>query len=83
MERYVRNSPITYAERVTTPLMIVQGDMDYVPIQQGEKFFTALYRQNKAASFVRYWGEGHIIESPANVSDLWTRIYAWLAQFVG
>jgi dipeptidyl aminopeptidase/acylaminoacyl peptidase len=83
MERYVRNSPITYAERVTTPLMIVQGDMDYVPIQQGEEFFTALYRQNKAASFVRYWGEGHIIESPANVSDLWTRIYAWLAQFVG
>jgi dipeptidyl aminopeptidase/acylaminoacyl peptidase len=82
MDRYVRNSPITHAERVTTPLLIVQGDMDYVPIQQGEEFFTALYRQNKPAEFVRYWGEGHIIESPANVTDLWTRIYGWLARYL-
>jgi dipeptidyl aminopeptidase/acylaminoacyl peptidase len=80
--RYIRNSPITYADRVTTPLLIVQGDMDYVPLQQGEEFFTALYRQNKPASFVRYWGEGHIIESPANVADMWAKICAWLARYL-
>ena len=82
MERYTRNSPITYAGRVATPLLIVQGDMDYVPIQQGEEFFTALYRQNKPASMVRYWGEGHIIESPANVADMWAKIYAWLGRYL-
>ncbi len=78
--RYVRNSPLFYAERVQTPLMIVQGDMDYVPIQQGEEFFTALYRQGKRAKFVRYWGEGHVISSPANVRDLWQRTYTWFDE---
>ena len=53
-----------------------------IPIQQGEEFFTALYRQNKPASFVRYWGEGHIFASPANVVDMWARIYAWLARYL-
>jgi len=77
-ERYVRNSPLTYAGRVATPLLIVHGDMDYVPIQQAEEFFTAMYRQRKVASFVRYWGEGHIIQSPANVQDMWNRIFDWL-----
>ncbi|MEB2360317.1 MAG: S9 family peptidase [Bryobacteraceae bacterium] len=82
MDRYVRNSPISFVDRVETPVMIVQGDQDYVPIQQGEEFFTALYRQNKSAIFVRYWGEGHILESPANISDLWRRIYEWLDRYL-
>lgn len=76
-ERYIRNSPLSYVERIETPLMIVQGDLDYVSMQQGEQVFTALYRQNKRARFVRYWGEGHVLESPANIRDLWRRIYEW------
>ena len=79
--RYIRNSPIFYVDRVQTPLMIIQGDMDYVAMQQGEEFFNALYRQGKRASFVRYWGEGHVLESPANIRDMWTRIFAWLDEF--
>jgi dipeptidyl aminopeptidase/acylaminoacyl peptidase len=79
--RYYRNSPINFVDRVTTPLMIIQGDIDYVPLQQGEEFFTSLYRQGKRAEFVRYWGEGHIPASPANIEDLWTRIFAWFDEF--
>jgi dipeptidyl aminopeptidase/acylaminoacyl peptidase len=75
--RYLRNSPIFYAAQVQTPLMIIQGDMDYLGIQQGEEFFTALYRQGKRARFVRYWGEGHVIQSPANVVDMWDRLFDW------
>jgi dipeptidyl aminopeptidase/acylaminoacyl peptidase len=75
--RYIRNSPVYYADRVQTPLMIIQGDLDYVPMQQGEEFFTALYRQGKEAKFVRYWGEGHVISSPANIRDMWQRIFTW------
>ena len=78
--RYLRNSPIFYVDRVETPIMIVQGDIDYIPIQQGEEFFSALYRQGKRAEFVRYWGEGHGLNSPANIRDMWTRIFAWLDQ---
>jgi dipeptidyl aminopeptidase/acylaminoacyl peptidase len=80
--RYLRNSPLFYTERVNTPVMIIQGDLDYVPIQQGEEFFVSLYRQNKRAEFVRYWGEGHGIGSPANVQDMWQRIYGWFDQFL-
>ena len=79
--RYMRNSPIFYVDRVRTPLLIIQGDMDYVALQQGEEFFMALYRQGKRASFVRYWGEGHVLESPANIRDMWNRIFAWLEEF--
>lgn len=78
--RYLRNSPVYYADRVRTPLMIIQGDIDYVPIQQGEEFFTALYRLGRKATFVRYWGEGHVISSPANVRDMWQRILAWFDE---
>ncbi len=79
--RYLRNSPIFYADRVETPLLIVHGDMDVFPIQQAEEFFTALFRQNKRARFIRYWGEGHVLSSPANIRDVWTQIYAWLDEF--
>jgi len=82
LARYVRNSPLFYVDRVRTPVLIVQGDMDFVPIAQGEEFFTALYRQGKRARFVRYWGEGHFLASPANIRDLWMQIYAWLDEFL-
>ena len=40
-----------------------------------------LYRQGKRAEFVRYWGEGHVLESPANIRDMWQRIFAWFDSF--
>jgi dipeptidyl aminopeptidase/acylaminoacyl peptidase len=78
MQRYIRNSPISYVDRVHTPVLIIHGDLDPVPIEQDEEFFSALHRQNKRAVFVRYWGEDHVLTSPANVRDMWTRIYKWL-----
>ncbi len=79
--RYIRNSPIFYVDRVQTPIMIIQGDLDYVAMQQGEEFFTSLYRQGKRAKFVRYWGEGHVLSSPANIRDMWKQIFAWMEEF--
>jgi dipeptidyl aminopeptidase/acylaminoacyl peptidase len=80
--RFYRNSPISYVERVHTPVMIIQGDMDPLTLGQGEEFFAALYRQNKRAAWVRYWGENHGIESPANILDMWNRMFAWLDEFL-
>jgi dipeptidyl aminopeptidase/acylaminoacyl peptidase len=79
--RYLRNSPLFSVDRVQTPVMIVQGDLDVVSMSQGEEFFTGLYRQGTRAQLVRYWGEGHNVEAPANVRDLWARIFAWLDEF--
>jgi dipeptidyl aminopeptidase/acylaminoacyl peptidase len=79
--RYMKNSPLFYIDRVQTPLMIIHGDLDTVPIEQAEEFFMAMYRQGKRAEFVRYWGEGHLILSPSNIRDMWKRIFAWFEEF--
>ncbi len=80
--RYLRNSPVFYIDRVQTPVMLVQGDMDdVVPIEQAEEFFRGLYRQGKRADFLRYWGEGHNFNNPANIRDLWHRMLAWFDEF--
>jgi len=83
LSRFYRNSPISFVGQVETPLLIIHGDMDHVPMQQSEEVFTGLYRQNKRAEFVRYWGEDHVLDSPANIRDMWQRIYAWFDEFLG
>lgn len=77
-ERYIEDSPVLQANRVGTPTMIIQGDQDFEGIQQSEEFFNALYRLGKRAEFVRYFGDTHAIESPANVRDMWQRFAIWL-----
>ena len=79
-ERYRAGSPVLYADKVQTPLMLVHGDLDFIPIQQAEEFFTALYRQDKRVTLLRYDGEGHGISNRANVLDLWQRLANWLAE---
>lgn len=78
--KYVQNSPLFFADRINTPLLIIQGDLDYVPIAQGEEMFHALYRQGKRARFLRYWGEGHVFSSPANIRDMYNKIFKWLEE---
>jgi dipeptidyl aminopeptidase/acylaminoacyl peptidase len=80
--RYERNSPLTYLERVNTPVLIAQGDMDSVPLTEGEQVFTQLYRMGKRARFVRYWGEGHAFGSPANIRHLWNEVGAWFDAYL-
>jgi dipeptidyl aminopeptidase/acylaminoacyl peptidase len=79
-EVYVRNSPLFNVEKIGTPLMIVQGDMDSVPIEQGEEMFSAMLRLNKKCRFVRYWTQGHEVQRPSQVKDMWRRMIAWLDE---
>ncbi|WP_176787278.1 prolyl oligopeptidase family serine peptidase [Sphingomonas sp. NFR15] len=75
--RYVANSPVYHTDRITTPLLIMAADRDFTPLQQGEQLFSALYRQGKDAELVSYWGENHVLMSPANVRDAYARAFAW------
>ena len=79
-DQYVLNSPISHVDKVETPVMLIQGNLDFVPIEQGEEYFTALYRQGIRAEFVRYVGEWHTISNRENVLDLWKRIDKWLKE---
>ncbi len=82
-DRYVRNSPITFIDRVETPLLIVHGDIDYVPIQHAEEVFSSLTRLGKRVRFVRYWGESHgPADSPANLRDRWQQMLRWLDTYL-
>lgn len=80
---YTRYSPISYVAQVRTPLLQIHGDLDYVPVQQAEFFFSALQRLGKRARFVRYFGEGHVMQSPANIRHSWNEIFAWLDAHLG
>src|SRR5262249_50303158 len=80
LDRYIANSPIFKVAAVRTPILIVQGENDFVSVQQSEEYFSALYRQGKRAAFVRYYGEEHTITNRANVLDLWRRFETWLHE---
>jgi dipeptidyl aminopeptidase/acylaminoacyl peptidase len=79
-EWYRANSPLWHVSSVRTPVMLIKGAADFVPLQDAEQFFTALYRQDKRVVLVRYAGEGHTITARANVLDLWRRFEAWLRE---
>jgi dipeptidyl aminopeptidase/acylaminoacyl peptidase len=77
-QAYVALSPLYRANRISTPMLIIGADRDSSPLQQAEQLFSALFRQNKDAELLSYWGEGHVIGSPANVRDLYDRVFTWL-----
>ncbi len=81
--RYVRNSPLLQADKVTTPLMLIYGDQDFVGLPQGHAMFNALYRQDKDATLLTLFGERHNPASPANVRAIYDEVLPWLADRLG
>ena len=60
-EEFRTRSPVTYVDRVTTPIMFVLGESDLraPPGQGGEAMFRALKYLHKTAVMVRFKGESH------------------------
>ena len=54
-------SPLKYAENVTTPTLVLHAEEDHrCPVEQAEQFYVALKRIGKAPTrFIRFPGEGH------------------------
>ncbi|MGH7500461.1 MAG: S9 family peptidase [Longimicrobiales bacterium] len=66
-EIYERWSPIEFADRVTTPLLITHGEEDArVPIPQADEYFRLLKKMGKTVEFLRYPREGHGIQEPVH-----------------
>jgi dipeptidyl aminopeptidase/acylaminoacyl peptidase len=67
---YVENSPLFYADRVETPLVLMHGDEDEaVPWYQSIELYLALRRAGKDAVFLQYRGEPHHPRKYANKLD--------------
>ena len=53
-------SPITYVDRMTTPLLILHSDNDLrTPIEEGEQLFTALKFLGREVKMIRFEGQSH------------------------
>jgi dipeptidyl aminopeptidase/acylaminoacyl peptidase len=82
-ETYVKYSPMSYVDRVKTPLMITHGEEDRrVPIAQGEQYYRALRKRGVDVVFVRYPREGHGIAEPNHQIDLVGRQLEWFEKYV-
>lgn len=79
-EAYFRASPVYAANKIAAPVLLVHGELDFIPLGQAESMFTALWRQNKDVELVTYWGEWHLIQSPGNIRDLFGRISRWFEE---
>jgi len=79
-KRYVENSPVFHLDKVETPLLLIHGVEDFVPIAQAEEMFSGLRRLGKRVSLVRYSGAGHGFWSYENVVDHWQRVIAWFDE---
>lgn len=86
VEALVERSPLTYASAVTTPALLLHGEVDYrCPIEQSEQFFTALKRQGKTVEFVRFPGGSHAFRTAAHPvlrEEYYRRMLDWFAQFI-
>jgi dipeptidyl aminopeptidase/acylaminoacyl peptidase len=82
-DRYVENSPLFYLDRVETPLLIVQGDLDLITLQSDE-VFVALRRLGKEVVYAKYAGEDHWqgTWSAANAEDYWNRVIDWFDRYL-
>jgi dipeptidyl aminopeptidase/acylaminoacyl peptidase len=60
-EDFARRSPITYVDKVTTPLMLIEGETDLrtPPTAGGEQMFRALKYLKKPVVMVRFPEETH------------------------
>ncbi|WP_114953946.1 prolyl oligopeptidase family serine peptidase [Sphingosinicella terrae] len=57
--RYIENSPYYLADRIRTPVLILQGTDDFTGSRESGKLFAALRRLNRPVELALYQGGGH------------------------
>ena len=77
-EPYLRASPITHMQGVSTPVLLGVGDRDVeCPLPQSQEFHTALQALGVPTTMVVYRDEGHALRREADRDDLRRRTLAW------
>jgi dipeptidyl aminopeptidase/acylaminoacyl peptidase len=81
--RYIENSPVFYADRVSTPLLILHNDQDdAVPWYQGIELYLSLRRNGKEVYLFCYHGEKHGIRKRINQKDYSLRMMQFFDHFL-
>jgi dipeptidyl aminopeptidase/acylaminoacyl peptidase len=85
-EAYRRISPLSYAEQITTPTLILHSEDDLrCPINQGEQLFTVLRALRRDVEFVRFPGESHELTrsgSPTHRVQRFELVLDWLDRYL-
>lgn len=85
-ERYRALSPLTYADRIRTPLLMIHAEQDTnCPIGQSEELLAALRARGREAELVRIPGEGHmmnLVGAPSRRLMRAAAFDAWLARWM-
>jgi len=81
-ERYIENSPVFFADRIQTPLLIQFGDKNgAVPWYQGIELYLAMRRLNKDCVFLQYRGEPHHLQKYPNKLDYTMKMKEYLDHY--
>jgi dipeptidyl aminopeptidase/acylaminoacyl peptidase len=81
--RFIENSPIFWADRVQTPVLILQNDGDTaVPWYQGIEFFLALRRLGKEVYLFNYNGQPHGLQNRADQKDYAIRMQQYFDHYL-
>jgi dipeptidyl aminopeptidase/acylaminoacyl peptidase len=82
-DKYMENSPLFYANKVQTPILMIHNDNDdAVPWYQGIEFYLALRRLNKEVYFFSYNGEFHGLRKRQNQKDYSRRMKEFFDHFL-
>ena len=82
-ESYEKSSPSNFVQNIATPMLIVQGALDFrVPEGQAIQLFTSLQRRGIPSRLLYFPDEGHWVLKPQN-SQLWYKtVLEWLDKYV-
>ena len=81
---YAAHSPLTFADKVTTPLLIQHGEADpRVPIAGAWKFYRTLKAMGKTVELEIYPRGGHVLREPMQQREQMRRNLEWFAKWIG
>ena len=79
LENYRKQSPITYANEIKTPTLILSNTMDHrVAVSQSIKLFHNLKDNNVEVKFIAYPIPGHFPQDPIHRKDVYERWIKWI-----
>ncbi|MDR0421771.1 MAG: S9 family peptidase, partial [Proteiniphilum sp.] len=80
---YVKQSPLFYADKIETPLLLLHGTADTnVPIGESIQMYNALKLLGKEVEFIQVEGENHAIYDYTKRIAWNNAIYAWFAKWL-
>ncbi|HEY3103898.1 MAG TPA: prolyl oligopeptidase family serine peptidase [Pyrinomonadaceae bacterium] len=81
--RFLENSPVFHADKIQTPLLLINNDEDdAVPWYQGIEFYLGLRRMNKEVYMFSYNGEKHGLRKRINQKDYARRMQEFFDHFL-